>query len=441
MNPALGNEGCRGVDVHTIFAHNLWPGSGLLLSACEQLPMLSQLNRMSQLSVVCLLALPLTAAAGVPEPAAGSAAAIVPTALRIGFGSCVRQDRPAPIFEKLASIKPDVFVFLGDNIYGDTEDMAVMRSKYATLAALPGFTELRGQAKIVATWDDHDYGKNDAGVEFAAKAASQREFCDFWNLPADALPRMREGVHDAVMIDSGMIGPDGKPDASTRTQIITLDTRTFRSTLARRSERTPASPGPYTASDDAAATVLGQAQWKWLELELAKPAAVRIIASSIQVVATDHGYETWGNFPAERKRLLKLISGASAAGDAAKVIISGDRHWGEVSVQSKDEAAGAAHGVIDVTSSALNQKRSANSTDANARRIGQAVSVANAGMLDVRWDRKDAASGWQPTVSVQLIDEAGAIIVTHTLAELLESKPATGTAAPAAAAPAAPAPK
>lgn len=41
-------------------------------------------------------------------------------------------------------------------------------------------------------------------------------------------------------------------------------------------------------------------QRPWLKRELAAPAEVQIIATSIQVLADLTGWETWANFPAER---------------------------------------------------------------------------------------------------------------------------------------------
>ena len=51
-------------------------------------------------------------------------------ATRIAFGSCGSQNNELPIFNTVATHQPDLFIFLGDNIYGDTEDMQVLRNKY-----------------------------------------------------------------------------------------------------------------------------------------------------------------------------------------------------------------------------------------------------------------------------------------------------------------------
>src|SRR5436853_7460343 len=77
---------------------------------------------------------------------------------RIAFGSCVHQDKPQPIWDAVIATDPELFVFLGDNIYADTKDMDVMRAKYQQLADQPGFKKLKAKCPVIATWDDHDYG-------------------------------------------------------------------------------------------------------------------------------------------------------------------------------------------------------------------------------------------------------------------------------------------
>ncbi len=53
----------------------------------------------------------------------------------------------------------------------------------------------------------------------------------------------------------------------------------------------------YIPNTDVDVTVLGDAQWKWLEDQLKVPAEFRIIGSSYQVLSDRHGWEMWGNFP------------------------------------------------------------------------------------------------------------------------------------------------
>src|SRR5829696_4582652 len=77
---------------------------------------------------------------------------------RIAFGSCANQDKPQPIWDKIVADKPDVFLFIGDIVYGDTKDMDVLRGKYKKLLDQPGYQKLLKTCPLMATWDDHDYG-------------------------------------------------------------------------------------------------------------------------------------------------------------------------------------------------------------------------------------------------------------------------------------------
>jgi alkaline phosphatase D len=177
---------------------------------------------------------------------------------RLFFGSCAKQDQPQPIWDAIVAAEPQRFVLLGDNIYGDTENMDVLREKYALLGAQPGFQKLRATCPVLATWDDHDYGKNDAGADYKMRRESQQVFLDFFEAPAEDVRHKRDGIYSATII-----GPPGK-----RVQLILLDARFFRSPLVKTTQK--AEPGEgfrgiygENTADDA--TVLGAEQWKWLE--------------------------------------------------------------------------------------------------------------------------------------------------------------------------------
>lgn len=326
-----------------------------------------------------------------PTPRSGPATLEPGSVLsRIAFGSCADEKRPQPIWSAVRAAKPDLFIFLGDNVYADTSDMAQLRAAYAKLAAVREFAALRKETPILATWDDHDYGRNDAGAEFEAKAASQEVFLDFFGEPADSQRRGTPGIYDARVI-----GPEGK-----RVQVILLDTRYFRGPLERWPEgERPRGQGPYIATEDTTRTMLGEAQWKWLEAQLEVPAELRIIASSIQFVADQHHWEKWANFPHERKRMLGLIERTGADG---VVFISGDRHLGEISVMS----GSAPYPIFDVTSSSLTHSLSPRE-EPNRHRVGGLVFAENFGLIEVDWSAAD------PSVTMQLRDETGATVATR----------------------------
>jgi alkaline phosphatase D len=324
---------------------------------------------------------------------------------RISFGSCAKQNLPQPIWDAIVKTDPQLFLMIGDNIYGDTEDMKVLWEKYQLLGAQPGFQKLRKHCPVLATWDDHDYGANDAGVEYPKKRESQQLFLDFFDVAKDSPLRKQEGVQS-----SHTFGPIGE-----RVQIILLDTRYFRSPLTRGyvpSERNEGFRGHYKATTDTSTTVLGEAQWKWLETELRKPAEVRIIASSIQVLPDEHGSEKWGNFPHERTRLFHVIRDTKAKG---VVLISGDRHLAEI-MEIDSARSGNPYPIYEVTSSSLNAP-SGNMTKAGTRfaneinsyRIGLTYFDTNFGMITIDWSQPD------PLIRMRVQDEVGDVVLQKTV--------------------------
>jgi len=332
--------------------------------------------------------------------AAGVVAAAEPSAdllvNRIALGSCAKQDRPMPIWSAISGFKPDVFLMLGDNVYGDTEDMAVLRGTYDLLAADRGFAAIRNTVPIVAIWDDHDYGVNDGGREYPMRRESQQVFCDFFGIPAEAPLRKRDGIYRQVVV-----GPPGR-----RVQFVCLDTRWHRSPLATvpKPERI-GNWGPYRPSDDPEASLLGDAQWEWLGKVLREPADLRIVLSSIQVASVEHGWEHWGNFPAERARLLKTLRESQAAG---VIIVSGDRHSAEISrIPAGDEAL--AYPLFDLTASSLNQpKRGDDEDEPNRHRLGERFHGANFGSIAIDWGA--AAAGGTPALTLAIHDVDGKVV-------------------------------
>lgn len=303
---------------------------------------------------------------------------------RIAFGSCADQERPQPILGQVVARDPDLFVYLGDNVYGDTKDMDELRGKYAMLAAKPEFQALRAHCATLAIWDDHDYGANDAGRHYPEKAASREVFLDFWREPLDSPRRDHAGIyHDHLFTANG------------RTlQVILLDTRTFRDDLVVNGEEEPEPPykNDYRPNLDPTATILGPEQWAWLRERLSVPADLRIVATSIQFGHSYNGWESWTNVPHERDRMIDLITETRANG---VVFVSGDVHWGEINRQDVD----GGYPLYDLTASGINQDWDV--IEPSARRVGPAVAEYNVGFIEVDWDAAE------PTVALLSVDVEG----------------------------------
>ena len=313
---------------------------------------------------------------------------------RIAFACCADQDKPLPIFDKIADLKPELYLAMGDNIYADIQreagldEMASMKVKYEKLAALPGWQRLTKTCPMLVTWDDHDFGKNDAGAEYPHKDASQQLFLDFFGIPKDSPRRTQKGVYN-----SKVIGPEGK-----RVQVILLDLRYFRSKLKKDTRPLPGTRiVPYLPNTDPEATMLGAEQWKWLEEQLKQPAELRLIVSSIQLISDEHPHEKWANLPLERDRLYKLLRDTKANG---VVVLSGDRHLGELSMDPK--AIG--YPLFDITSSGLNQgtKTWRAPTEPNKHRIASMAHGDNFGFLTIDWSA-------DPKATLQVRDVDGEI--------------------------------
>ncbi len=315
---------------------------------------------------------------------------VEPDALsRIAFGSCAHQDHPQPIWDAVLAAAPDLFIFLGDNVYADTSDMSLMRAIYDRQAAVPGWRRLRESTKILATWDDHDYGENDGGADFPGKEDSKAEFLRFFSVPDDAPVRDRPGVYSARVF-----GPVGR-----RVQVILLDTRSFRGPLiARPDHEVDSIQGRYLPQPDPTVPMLGEAQWLWLEQQLEQPAELRLLVSSVQLAAIDHGWEKWGNLPHERRRLLDLLRSSGAGG---VVVLSGDRHLAEIS--RLQEGDGAPYTLYDATSSGLNRSGGGYDAEPNRFRVGKNYRGDNFGWIEIDWSAPD------PELRIEVRDVDGGV--------------------------------
>lgn len=287
----------------------------------------------------------------------------------LAFGSCNRTDLPNLLWDDILNTQPDVWVWGGDNIYADTDDMEALRTIYTTQKKNKEYKKLIENVEIIGTWDDHDYGLNDGGVEFEAKVESQQEFLNFMNVPMDSPLRKQEGVYSSKKYDleKGSIN------------IIVLDTRYFRTSITLDTETDKrVKPNEYGVG-----TVLGEIQWAWLEKQLNQSNSdFNIIVSSVQFLSNEHGFEAWGNFPHEVDRLEKLISSSKAKG---VVILSGDRHISEFSQKQID---GMNYPLIDFTSSGLTHAYKGFTGEPNPYRVGNVVFTESFGTLEFDFSSK-----------------------------------------------------
>lgn len=310
----------------------------------------------------------------------------------IAFGSCAHQDKPQPILRRVVERKPDLFVYLGDNVYADTYDMERQRAIYARYGKRPELQALRKAMPVFATWDDHDYAANDMGKEFSKKEASRENFREFWGIEEDDPQAQHEGIY----------GLHTYSNATHTLQVIILDSRFFRDLLLRNPRgKKPAPPfkNDYRPDPNPEKTLLGDAQWTWLEECLKAKADVRIIASSIQFGHEYNGWESWTNLPAEQERMVDLIRKTGANG---VVFISGDVHWAEISRRQIADG----WDLYDITASGIN--RDWYNVEPNKFRVGEAYRRHHYGEIHIHWEAAE-----EPTLEFRIIGLEGTVVRSH----------------------------
>ena len=232
----------------------------------------------------------------------------------IAFGSC--QDNW--IDHKIINqIDTDVFIYLGDNIYGDDWIEVVSwfpkhwlwyrKILYNKLSCRRSFQRLvRRTPYILSTWDDHDYGANDDAYSNPVKVESREMFLDFWKIHETSERRRGDGIHGSHWFISDRQS----------ILIILLDMRWFNGVSEN--------------------TVLGEKQLDWIGTELnSNPAPDLIVVASSLPYASNCS----DNFKGDRQRLTDLLS------PFRTIFLSGDVHMAGI-YMSPD-------GVLDVTSSPL----------------------------------------------------------------------------------------
>ena len=272
--------------------------------------------------------------------------------IKIGLGSCLDQDYPQPIWQSIKKEDLNYFIFLGDNVYGDTRYGSLRKMKSAYDKQKKVLPDFLNDISIFSIWDDHDFGINDGGADYRFKRRAQELYLDFWEITKDDDRSNREGIYFSK--NEIFFGKKFK--------FIFLDTRFFRSKLKGKKSN-------YIENIEPDATILGNAQWTWLENELKSDFDFLFIFSSIQIIAKDHRFEKWSNFPNERAKLFELLEQFNDK----TILFSGDRH--RAGIYRKN-------GIIEVTSSSMNKPGSSFS-ETDSYLIGKTYPQENYGVLEI----------------------------------------------------------
>lgn len=303
--------------------------------------------------------------------------------LTLGFGSCLHQDRSMDILKTIEKKELDLFMFIGDNVYGDQKDGELDK---LIRTYEQQFNNLEGFLKNVRTefiWDDHDFGLNDGGSNYRYKDRSKELFLETWKIPSKDIRRLRDGLYfDKIINKNGL-----------KVQLIFLDNRSFKSEWKLTDEFNKEGKERYVEDFDPDKTLLGKKQWQWLKDRLNEKSDIKFILSSLQVLSLGHGWESWDKFPLEREKLFNLID---ESGVSNLFILSGDRHRGGFyRLKTNDNNI-----INEFTSSSLNLPIPSNKEEKGPLRIGSTYRKANFGVIRI----------FEDEVVMELISNKGKVV-------------------------------
>jgi alkaline phosphatase D len=290
----------------------------------------------------------------------------------VALGSCVRiqQDMEQPIWKQVMAANPDLFFWIGDNIYADAQEPEVFAEEYRRQRAVPGLQPVIRSVPQLAMWDDHDFGVNDGDRTNPTKDMALRLFKQYWANPSYGLPET-----PGVFFKYQYGGID----------FFFLDDRYYRDP-----NKQPSTPQK---------TFLGTGQLAWLKAGLkASKAPFKILLSgSGWSIGKGPDGDAWSACLDERNALFDYIRENAITG---VVLASGDTHVAELNCIPWSEKGG--YDLYDLTTSPLAQRTESNWVNRRPEiRIRQVFAGdSNFGLMTF-----DTAG--EPTLTYNVIDTRG----------------------------------
>lgn len=296
---------------------------------------------------------------------------------RIALLSCMNADKSArtKMWASVQAADPDYIFLMGDNVYGDSifsNSPDTLWSKYVGGRQAIPFYQWKNLKPVIATWDDHDFGKNDADGTYKYKDNSLAVFKAFYG--QEAL--------DTVLIP----GPGNSNYFRAFNQnFLFLDSRFYRN-----------------LSHNGIKGFLGDLQLAWLSevMQRANGEPTWIIEGSpFYGRAKKRNTSYQSSAPEEMSLFLKEVS----SWNSPALFIAGDLHYSEIS-QIPKEALG--YNTCEFISSSLHSSINKKPYD-NPNPLLQAVYKENFLLFEKLEDPLD------PTWNVTSIGAGSAIYFTN----------------------------
>ncbi|HSJ04509.1 MAG TPA: alkaline phosphatase D family protein, partial [Verrucomicrobium sp.] len=217
------------------------------------------------------------------------------------ISSCAKEDEGSrAVWDRMAAEKVDAVILIGDTPYIDSTDLNVQTKRHREFAAVEQYQKLLQSRPCWWTWDDHDFGKNGCDGTLAGKENSRTVYCRY-------RPQAGFGENNQGIYTKFRYGP---------VEVFMLDTRWFSNT--EKSYVDPSQP-----------SLLGAAQWEWLQKGLkASTATFKLLACGvIWDDKENRESDDWGTYMQERKALESFIASNKIPG---VILVGGDIHASRV---------------------------------------------------------------------------------------------------------------
>lgn len=263
--------------------------------------------------------------------------------LRFALCSCMDEFEHKPeIWSDLVTQELDLIFFVGDSVYCDygSKDgvgAAHLWRRFAESRATLEIYFSKRLIPIVATWDDHDFGKNDCGRDYPFAKESLINFFQFFAMDPSYCSALERGPGASSRVTIG------------EQQFILMDDRTWRVAGASR-ER-------YAH--------WGQLQEEWLLARVAQHEGMTWIMNGSQVFPQMIFKQS---FSGEHPVQFNAVKQALSRMDRRVAFVSGDVHFSEIS-QLEGDLFG--YQTYELTSSSIHSEKFPGLPDIipNARRI------------------------------------------------------------------------
>ena len=278
---------------------------------------------------------------------------------KIIFGCCANQDKAQPIWKAILEEKADLMIAMGDMVQAANPDQKSIANEYKKAFKMDDYTKARETVPFLITWDDQDYGKVDGGADNPNKEEARKAIWFYYPYIKDSTLLDQPGIFHSKVLGGVKEGRGRRAHTTPSVHVIMLDTRWNRTQKE----------------------LLGADQWEWLEDQMREPADFKILVSSIQVLAEQHAFDKWSQFPKEKEKLLNLIAKSKPKNF---LIVSGDRKLGAISKQ-EIKNYGTIH---EVTAGSFNQPQEL--VEKESVYLNEAYNKENYGLISIDWSKRIA---------------------------------------------------